>query len=241
MLGNLTGVLIDEFDFSVGAIFGADVEHTTAEHDNTTFGATAVTAEPGLRSGKISLRGYYSNQAAGAVFKELQDRLGSGGSGVCMAVLTDTSDANCLADCSNNAWQQMLKLSMPAKDLVTFEAATPNEGFETGLRLLNATIVTPATQTSYDFGAAGVAGGIIYVFVQTIGGTATNAIVRVQSAATQAGTYADKAQVTFSAVGGYSAPLNTNVDRWLRVNVAALGGATSIRMVVVACVKGVNY
>ncbi len=130
---------------------------------------------------------------------------------------------------------------MPAKDLVTFEAATPNEGFETGRRLLNATISAPAGQTSFDLGAGGTAGGIVYVFVQTIVGTATNAIVRVQSAATQAGTYTDKSQTTFSAVGGYSSSLNTTVDRWLRVDVAALGGATSIKLAVVACVKGITY
>jgi hypothetical protein len=80
----------------------------------------------------------------------------------------------------------------------------------------------------------------VYVWVQSITGTATNASIKVQSATTEGGTYADEATVTFSAVGDASAAMTGAISQWLRVNVASMGGATSITLAVVACVDGVT-
>lgn len=242
MLGNNTGVLIDEFDFSVGSFSGADIERSVPEKDRTAFGDTGNVSEPGMPSGKISLRGYYTGNDAGDVYRELVDRVGVAGANTCMAVLLDTTDANCVAYCSDNAWGQTLKLSLPTAEIVTFEAATAGtEAIECGYRILNATVSATGNQTAVDFGAAGTRGGAVFIFVQTVGGTLGSANIKVQSAATQAGTYADEAAIAVTAVGGYSAVMTGNVDRWLRVNVASMGGATSIKLVVIACVKGVTY
>lgn len=242
MLGNKTAVLIDEFDFT-GSFFAAETEHTVAEKDNTVFGADAMTFEPGLASDKLMLRGYYSGNAAGAVFKELRARLGAAGVNTLMAVLIDTTDANCVAECSANGWGQALKVNLAAPELITFELNTPPAGsMVTGLRILDATVSATGNQTAVDFGAAGAAGGWVFVFVQAIGGTASNAQINVAAAPLQASGYTTKATVTFSAVGGYAAAMVTNaVDRWVRVNVASLGGATSLKLVVIACIKGVTY
>lgn len=242
MLRNNTGVLIDEFDFSVGSFSGADIERTVPEKDRTAFGDTGNVSEPGMPSGKISLRGYYTGNDAGDVYKELVDRVGVAGAGAIMAVLLDTTDANCVAYCSDNAWGQSLKLSLPTNEIVTFEAATAaTEAIECGYRILNATVNATGNQTAVNFGAAAPNGGIVFVFVQAIGGTATNASIKIQSSTSSGGTYADEATVTFSAVGGYVAAMSTGLSNWLRVNVASMGGATSLKLVVIACVKGVTY
>lgn len=242
MLGNNTGVLIDEFDFSVGSFSGADIERSVPEKDRTAFGDTGVVSEPGMPSGKISLRGYYTGNDAGDVYRELVDRVGVAGAGAIMAILLDTTDPNCIAYCSDNAWQQTLKLSLPTNEIVTFEASTPGtEAIECGLRILNTTVNATGNQAAVDFGAAGSSGGGVFIFLQAVGGTVNNASVKVQSATTQAGTYTDEATVDVDAIGGYYAAMTGVVNRWLRVNIASMGGATSLKLVVIACVKGVTY
>lgn len=241
MLGNMTGILIDEFDFT-GSFMGADIEVTVPAIPVTPFGSAGMVEDPGMPSGKIGLRGYYTGHTAGKVFKELRDRLGTAGVNLCMAVLTDTTDANCVADCSHNAWQQTLKLNMPTKETVTFEASTPSaEAIQSGYRILNATVTGTGNQAAVDFGAAGTQGGAVFLFVQAVGGDVENASIKVQSAATQGGTYADEVTIDVDDVGGYYGAMTGNVDRWLRVNIANMGGATSLKIVAIACVKGVTY
>lgn len=241
MLGNMTGILIDEFDFT-GSYMGADIEITVGEIPVTPFGVTGLVTDPGPSSGKISLRGYYTGSAAGDVYKEMTDRLGTGGEGTCMAVLSDTTDANCVADCSSNAWGQTLKLSMPTKETLTFEAGTAGtESIKSGFRILNATVTTTGNQAAVDFGAAGSLGGAVFIFVQAVGGSVSNASIKVQSATTEGGTYADEATIDVDAIGGYYAVMTGAVNRWLRVNIASMGGATSLKIVAIACVKGVTY
>lgn len=241
MLGNMTGILIDEFDFT-GSYMGADIEITVGEIDTTPFGVTGTVTDPGTPSGKISLRGYYSGGDAGDVYKEMTDRLGTAGVNTCMAVLIDTTDADCAAYASSNAWGQTLKLNMPTTETLTFEAATAGtESIKSGLRILNATVTTTGNQAAVDFGAAGSAGGAVFIFVQTAAGGVTNGSIKVQSSATEGGTYADEATVDVDAIGGYYAAMSGTVNRWLRVNIASMGGATSLKLVVIACVKGVTY
>lgn len=243
MLGNNTGVLIDEFDFSVGSFSGADIERSVPEKDRTAFGDTGNVSEPGMPNGKISLRGYYTGNDAGDVYRELSDRVGVAGAGAIMAVLLDTTDANCVAYCSDNAWGQTLKLSLPTNEIVTFEAATAGtEAIECGYRILNATVSATGNQAAVDFGAAGSAGGAVFMFAQAVNGAwLSPQNVKIQSAATQAGAYSDEATIDVPALGGYYVAMFGAIGRWLRVNLTDLGGADSIRLIVIACVKGVTY
>lgn len=241
MLGNMTGILIDEFDFT-GSYMKADIEQMVTEIDVTPFGVLGSVTEAGPPSGKVMLRGYYNGSAAGNVFKEMTDRLGTGGPGTVMAVLIDTTTPACVGVCSANAWGQSLKLDMPAKDTVTFEANTSGtESVKDGKRILNATVTTTGNQTAVDFGAAGAAGGAVFLFVQTAVGGVTNGSIKFQSSATEGGTYADEAVIDVDAIGGYSGVMVGVVNRWLRINVASMGGSSSMKLVAVACVKGVSY
>ena len=239
MLGNKTGVLIDEFDFT-GAFFNAETDHSVAEKDSTVFGALATLAEPGLSSDKLMLRGYYSGYAAGAVFKELRTRLGAAGVGQPLAVLIDTDDANCIAECSADSWSKSLKLSLAAPELITFELNTADNGdMATGLRIASMTVTEPVAVTGVNFGSVGAAGGMAFLFVQSIVGTATNAVIKVESSVP--GSYVEEASFTFSGVGGYVLPLSGAIGTTIRANVTNLGGATAIKFQAIVCVNGVTY
>lgn len=240
MLGNKTGVLIDEFVFT-GAFFNAETEHQVAELDNTTFGALAASAEPGLASDRLMLRGYYSGYAAGEVYRELRVRMGASGRATPVAILIDTDDTNCIAECSPDAWGQSLKVSLAAPELITFEMHTPPAGnMCTGLRMADGTSTIPGQSAPIDMAAAGT-GGMMFLFVRAIAGTATNAVIKIQSAITAGGTYTDRGTITFSAVGGYAVALTAPVDRYVRYASLTLGGATSITFALFVCIKGVTY
>jgi hypothetical protein len=98
-------------------------------------------------------------------------------------------------------------------------------------------ISATGTKPSIDLGAQGTTGGAAYLFVTTITGTASSAAIKVQSSATEGGSYADEGTFTFSAIGAYAVALTGTVDRWVRINTTSLGGATSF---IVHCVVSVN-
>lgn len=236
VLGRDIKILIDQFDFS-GASNAASGDWSVPELDNSGFQADALTFEPGLSSGKLTHKGYYDGDDAGDLEKELRDRLGTA-SAVHLGVLLDDT----VAYVSAQAWQQQVKLDMPLNDLITIEGSWPGAmNWQRGRVLFDGTLDATGEEAAVDVGAAGSAGGIVYVWVQSIAGTATGAEVDVESSATEGGTYASEATVTFSAVGGFTAAMTGTVNRWLRINCTDLGGATAVRLVVAACVAGVTY
>lgn len=243
MLGNKVAILLDEFDLS-DAFFSAETEHNTEEKNSTTFGALGNTFEPGLTTNKITLRGYFSGAQVNSTFYRLRNRMGQSWMNPCLAIIINTDDANPIAACSPDAWGQGLKLTMAAKDLMTFELNTPN-GVDgaTGLVVFNGVVSATGTTTPVNMGVVGGGsnGGLVLAFVQEITGTATNAAFSVQSAASSGGTYTDEATITFSGVEGYSAPMTGAIAQFVKLNVTNMGGATSFKVVVVVCVKGVTY
>ena len=103
-----------------------------------------------------------------------------------------------------------------------------------------AALAATGATAAVDVGAQGTAGGIAYLHVTAITGSATNAAIKLQSSATQGGTYADEGTWTFSAIGVYPVDLSGTVDRWLRINVTSLGGATDVTVTVLGVVYGVT-
>jgi len=78
--------------------------------------------------------------------------------------------------------------------------------------------------------------------VQDIGGTATNAAIKVQSdSASNFSGVADEATFTFSAVGAYQATLSGTVGRYVRANVTSLGGADDLTFLMIVALAGVSY
>jgi hypothetical protein len=101
-------------------------------------------------------------------------------------------------------------------------------------------ISATGTKPSIDLGAQGTTGGVAYLHVHSITGTASSATIKLQSSATEGGSYADEGTFTFSALGVFPLDLTGTVDRWLRINTTSLGGATDFTVSAVASVNGVT-
>ena len=103
-----------------------------------------------------------------------------------------------------------------------------------------AALAATGATTATDTGAQGTNGGIAYVHVTGITGTATNAEIDIESASTQGGSYSSEGTATFSDIGVYPITLTGTIDRWLRINVTDLGGADDVTVTAVVVVWGVT-
>jgi len=238
--GTNAKILIDEFNFSCDTNT-LTVTGNVSALDSTALCATATTFEIGTPSGMIEHGGFNSGSGAGTIHDELYDRLGTS-TPVYVAALLLTDIAACPAFVCQNSWGNQLTLGMPIDGLMTLAGSwNASGGLVRGLRIADGTFSAVQAETAYDFGAAGAAGGQAFLFVSAIVGTATSATIEIQSSATEAGVYASEGTFTVSAVGVQKVTMSGTVNRWLRINVTDLGGATSITAICVAGVSGVTY
>lgn len=239
MKGTELGILVDEFSFG-GNTSGIDVQNTVNEADATNLDSTALEYVPLLGTIKVTQNGYWYGKAAGTYSKELNDRLGT--TGTLVTVLVGKSTANCRSISILDSYNAQMNISAPTANLMVLNGMWgTTAGAIGGMRVKTGTISATGDGTAYDIGSAGSAGGYVVVHVTAITGSATNAAIKLQSASTEGGTYADEGTVTFSAVGGYYTALTGTVNRWLRINTSSLGGATNFTVQVFGCVKGVTY
>jgi len=243
--GRWSRLWVDEWDMSTKTA-SAELDLSLASEEVTTFQATGkeyIITDP---DAKITLTGYMSSIAAGTggLEEELAERFAAANTTMVGLMLADsaTGDAGMPTYVLPATSADSLKITAPAKGVLgldgSFMAGT--YGHRRGICLWYGAITATGNKTGVDFGAAGTVGGDVYVWVQSITGSATNASVKVQSATTLGGTYADEATVTFSAVGSFSAAMTGSVSQFLRLNVASMGGATGFTIAVVACVDGVT-
>lgn len=231
-------MLIDQFNFS-GQTHSFEVATGVSEEDSTNLQSTAMEYEPILNMGKISQSGYINGHNANSFEAELKSRLGVAGAYV--ACLIGPSDANCPAYILDGTFGSSMKISATMTSLMTIDGDWgKGRSMHRGIRIFTGTLSATGAQTGIDLGAQGTNGGECYLFVSAISGTATNASIKVQSATLIAGSYSDEATFTVSAIGGYKATMTGTVDRWVRVNLASLGGATSLTFVMIVCTKGVT-
>lgn len=236
--GTKAQILVDEFDFS-GDTAGIGVTVAMGEQDSTTLQDTAMISEPILPGMTIEQNGYFVGTGAGELEKELWDRLFASGNYV--AALFGTDTAACPAYVKDDTFGASMQIQAPTAALITINGAwAKGQGGSRGLRVYTGTLSATGTQTAYDFGSAGTAGGEAYLFIQTITDTATNAVILVESSATEGGAYATEATFTFSAVGASKQTMSGTVNRWLRLNASDLGGATDFTVVLIVCVDGVT-
>ena len=225
----------------------AEVSMSIGTEEVTAFQATAkefITTDP---ESSIKITGYVSSLAAdtGGWEQELYDRFAALNTAQVGLMLSDSASGDAGMPCyvlPLTSADQM-KITAPATGVLGIDGnfMAGDTGLKRGVCLWYGAISATGNKTAYDIGAAGSTGGAIYVWVFSITGTATNASVKVQSATTEGGTYADEGTVTFSATGkATSAAMTGTVNRWLRVNVASMGGATGFSIAVVATVNGVT-
>jgi hypothetical protein len=236
--GTNAKLLIDQYDFS-GSTNMISVSMEVANLDPTTLASTGVEKFPGLPSGGIEHNGFMTGGTANEIFDALRDRLAIANTATVAVTFGTTGIAAVILPTTYNG---QLKLDAPAQDLITIAGNWPSNGqLLNGILIARATISGTGNQTSIDFGAAGAAGGFAYLFVKTITGSATDAIIKVRSASTQGGSYSDEGTFTFSATGVYTATLSGTVNRWLQINTEDLGGATSFAVDCIVGLAGINY
>jgi len=237
--GTNAKLLIDEFNFSCDTN-SLSVSGTVPALDSTALCATANTFTPGTPSGTITHGGYYSGKGAGYIEQELKARLGTL-TPVYVAALLGTDTPACPVYICAGTWGSQLTIDTPIDGLIALSAEWPaTDGLVRGLRVQDGTLSATGAGTAYDFGAAGTVGGAAYLLVSAIVGTATNATVDVESSATEGGVYASEGTFTLSAVGVQVLVLSGTVNRWIRLNVTSLGGATSITAIAIVAVDGVT-
>jgi len=238
-----TRFLLDEFDFS-GDSNNLELSITVAPLKDTGFQEDAETYVAGLTESNISQGGYYSGSGAGYLEHELNTRLGTQ-TPAYVAALFGTNIAACPAYVTAQTWGQQMNFDMPLENLIQIKSAWPaSGGLIRGLRLTSVTtqtITTTGALASVDLGAQGTAGGVGFVFVQSISGSATNATIDFESSATSGGVYVSEGTATFSAVGVQVVTFSGTVDQWVRLNVTSMGGATNFVIVGIAGISGVTY
>lgn len=239
-----TRLLVNEFDFSTVSN-QLDVSFTLDKQDVTTFQASGKQFLVMGSEGTITQSGYLTGSAAGYFEAEIATAIANAES-LTVAALFGTDTAACPAYVAPNCNADGLTIQAPADGVITVGGQWGSgTGIVRGLRVWSGTFSATGAQTTPDYidlGAAGSAGGLAWLFVQAIDGTATNADVVLQSDDnTDFSSAATEATFTFSAVGVQSATLSGAVDRYLRLNCTDLGGATSFVVVCIAAVDGVTY
>lgn len=196
--------------------------------------------------GVIEHNGYYTGPAAGKLEAELYTYLGNT-AGVHVATIYDTAGAIPFAYVQDMAYNQRLAIAAQTGQLITVAGNWPTlkgsgARLTRGYQVFGGAVTATGAVTGIDMGAAGAAGGKLYVFVTSITGTATNASVKLQSDSnSDHSTTADEGTATFSAVGCQEVDLSGTVNQYLRMNVVGLGGATGFTFYAIACINGVTY
>jgi len=233
-----THILVDEHQLSNQST-GLTVESSVDSEDSTTFQATGAEFTMKLPSPKISMKGFFTGVGASYLENELQSRIGT--QTTIVAGLLATATAACPAYVIPSAAADAMKVDAPVAGLITIDGGFVGSRMYRGIRIAHLTISATGAQTGVDLGAAGSAGGNVFMFITSITGTATNADIDIESDSDSGfGTAAVEATHTFSAVGATQVSMSGTIGRYIRLNVTDLGGATDFDVVAIACVDGVT-
>lgn len=237
--GTLARLLVEEWDFSCETA-SVVMSNAISEEDCTTLCSTAAEYTPVLPAMSITHDGYMEVAGTpGYIEEELYTRMGVSGNRV--AAMFGTHEADCPVYILDDTFGATMEISAPATSIITLNGAWgQGKGGKRGIRLLDEVVNATGIRPPFDMGAAGVDGGHIYLFLQAITGSLSTATVAVTHATTSGGTYTTLATLQPTDAGSLRMAFSGAVNRWLRVNVTAMGGATALEMVVVACVNGVT-
>lgn len=242
--GKNTRLLVNQWDFS-GVSNSLEVALNVPNEECTVFTSTGKEYLAMSTEGTITQNGYFDDAAAGTFESSMQSALASS-TGLYVAALFGTDVDDCPAYVAPATNINNLTISSPANGLMTVQGEWyQGNGILRGTRIFGGSVTgTGLTTPIVDLGAAGSTGGKAWLFVQSITGTATNAVVRVVgnnstppvwTSPTTEGTF------TFSTVGAYEIALTGTIFRHLRLNVFDMGGATGFTFVCIVAVDGVTY
>lgn len=240
--GRHTKIWVDGYELS-GRSNGLTLQVEVPSEDVTPFQATGRTylrLNPAMtlqHNGYLDLLG---------MEPAIQERLGTDAITHNVAALFGTDIAACPAYVLPGARAQEMQIQAPASSVMSISALwVPGGGTlsgQRGLRILDTTITETGAQTGVDFGTSGSAGGSAYLFVFAVGGSFSgDAEIDIESASTSNfASPTTKGTFEFSDLGSYAISLSGTVGRYVRANVASMGGADSFIVGIVVCVNGVT-
>ena len=236
-----TRMLVNQWDFS-GVSNSLETSVNVVREDVTTFQSTAKQFVAIGPEGSIAQQGYVTAGNANTFEYELTDAINDTDA-LYVAALYGTDVAKCAAYVARATNADGMSIKAASDKVLTLSGSWgEGVGIARGLRMFSGTISATGGQTYIDMGAAGGAGGLAWLFIQAITGTATNATITVQSDDnTGFATPATEGTFTFSAVGGQEIALSGAVDRYVRLNATSLGGATNYTVVGVIALSGITY
>lgn len=241
--GRNTRLLVNQWDFS-GVSNSLEVALNVDRADSTVFTSTAAETVALMTSGTITQNGYLNDVAADTFEASMQSALANT-STLYVGALFGTNVTACPAYVARATNIDGLTIASPADGLMTVQGEwTQGSGILRGLRIHSGNLPAQSGATSVvDMGASSTSGGYAWLFVQAIGGTASNAVITVYTSANPNDWNApnNEGAFTISAVGGYEVQLNATLNRYMRLIVTDDGGATSITATCVAAVNGVTY
>ena len=237
--GTASAILVDEFIFNTSTS-SAEAALTVAELTTTNLDSTANENIPGLTEMSITQNGYFTGVDADGTEAELNARLGTTGAVVAYIPDKDTRGASVYV--IPDAHGKEMNISAPDADIITMNGAwgASSAGRRGALLDYEKTISATGESGEINIGSAGSNGGIFYVHVHSIVGTATSASIKLQSATTSGGSFSDEMTVTFSGVGAFSATNVGTTNKFLKYNCTSLGGATSFVVTIYSVVTGVT-
>lgn len=233
-------ILVNQFDLSTQNT-SIEASVSTEQKDVSTFQSTAKAYLSMTPEGSIAITGFFDDAAAGYTEQELVESVANVET-LYVAAMFGTETAACPTYVAPATNTDNLAITAPVDGVIEVNGSFPSgTGLRRGLRCYSGTISATGAQTYIDLGSAGSSGGLAWLWVRTITGTATNATITVQSDDnTGFSSAATEATFTFSAVGGYQVTLSGTIDRYVRLNCTSLGGATSFVVVGAVAVTGVT-
>lgn len=233
MKGTELGIWVDEFNFS-SATSQVDLTFEVQEAERTNLDSVAQEFLPILPKCTVTQNGYFEGVLPDGFEAELNARFGAGTAIV--TVLTQKSDANCVAYVLPEATGYSMVFSAPVANLVTLNGQWGTAaGAVRGRCLYHGTIVQ-------DFGTSPVYmidgstnGGECYVHVAAVSGTTSGVQIQIVSSDDQID-WNVEATVTFADAGSTRVLLNGSVGRYMRV-LFTMNGASAIRCAIVAALE----
>ena len=240
--GTLARILVDEIDLSCETS-SVVMANAISEEDCTTLCSTAAEYTPILPSMSINQDGYMAAVGEpGSFEEELYARMGVEGSMV--AALFGIDVPACPVYILDSTFGATMEIAAPAASVMTLNGSWgQGQGGHRGIRIYDDTLTATGNQTAVDLGSVGTPGtngGEAYLFVQDVTGSLGSATLTVASATTAGGTYTNLGTFTVTAVGAYKISFAGTVNRWLRLGVTSMGGATGLEVVCAVCVRGVT-
>ena len=235
--GRYTRIFVNQFALA-GVSNSVQLQLPIGSLDATNFESTAQEWIATIGNAQLVHAGYLHGKTTG-----LEQALYNGmTTPAYVAALFGTAATKCPAYVLQQSYAGQLTIDAPADGVVAVNGnwlGGSGGGIKRGYRVFTGTISGTGGQTGTDWTTAGTAGGYAWLFVTAIVGTATNATITVESdTVSNFATAATEGTFTFSAVGGYQIALSGTVNRYIRLNLTSLGGATSVTVMGVVALTG---